>query len=155
MKKKKTEIYKFHSVIYPVQLFITKTFEIDDLMQMFYAKTSNTDVKYITNELDRGPGVSARTVDVVTRKEGIVGELIVLFRPNRINAGVLAHEAVHCLTFMGNYLGFCRTDLNDEPEAYYTQWVVNCAESVLKNCPGKVFKNPHLTLPYTILTPDD
>ena len=62
--------------------------------------------------------------------------LVLLFRPQNIDAGVSAHEAVHLANSYLQYLGFSSpAAYKDEPYAYFVQWVTNCIWSVLVDKP--------------------
>lgn len=131
----KSKIYEFDPVIYPFPIHITKDFDIEELKENY--KTH--DEKAITDEFDTDSYTTARVVAVTDAESGGLHYLVLLFRPDSIGAGNSAHEAVHLANAYLQYLGFsCPSAYNDEPYAYFVQWVTNCIWGVLIDEPEKM-----------------
>lgn len=132
----KSKIYAFDSVLYPFPLLVTRDFDIDELRSEFYVALNQTDVAEATDEFNRTPCSTARTVTVVRKSNNKVYYMVMLFRPKQTSVGVMAHEATHVCTSLGYWLGFGElTPNNDEPQAYYVGWVTDCINSVLSHHP--------------------
>lgn len=134
----KSIIYKFDPVIYPFPLLVSKDFDIQELRDRFYYVLNKEDVKEITDELNANPTSVARTILLVEKNTGNVFICVFIYKPNKINVGFIAHEALHANTLNGFLLGITPPSIeDDEPQAYFVQWVANCIESVLKGRPEK------------------
>lgn len=128
----KSKIYEFDPAIYPFPIHITKDFEKEDLKEKYKTLDAEDKEVPITDEFDKQEPTTARVVNVVDAKNGEMYYLVLLFRPEVIGAGIAAHEAVHLANVYLQYLGFSNpAAYNDEPYAYFVQWVTNCIWSVL------------------------
>lgn len=128
----KSKIYEFDPVLYPFPIHVTKDFDKDEIKSIYKALDSEEKEVPITDEFDAQETTTARVVTVVDAKSGNMYYLVLLFRPEIIGAGNAAHEAVHLANAYLQYLGFsCPAAYNDEPYAYFVQWVTNCIWSVL------------------------
>ena len=139
----KTKIWKFDPVIYPFPLLVCKYISgvtDKELKDKFYVIGDNDEQQEATEEDFKGnPTTCARTIQVIDKSNDAVSLLIILFNPNLIDDGTVAHEAFHFATMMGDWLGFPKVDFkNDEPYAYLIQWVTNCTVSVLRNTPKQM-----------------
>jgi len=130
----KSIIYEFDPVIYPFPLLVSKQFDIQELKDRFYIALNKEDVTEIDHELDKSPTRTAATILVVEKKTSKVFYLVLFYQLNRIDAGIIAHEAFHVNTMNCDFLGIGpAAPNNDEPQAYFVQWASNCINSVLKN----------------------
>lgn len=128
----KSKIYEFNPVIYPFPIQVTKDFDLEELKGIYKALDSEEKEVPITNEFDATEATVARVVNVVDAKSGKMYYLVLCYRPDEIGAGCAAHESVHLANAYLQYLGFsCPSAYNDEPYAYFVQWVTNCIWSVL------------------------
>lgn len=135
----KSKIYEFDPVIYPFPIHITKDFDIEELKVKYKAVNANEEEVAITNELTPSPTTTARTVVVTNAVSGQIYYLILLFRPDSIGAGISAHEAMHLADAYLQYLGFSSpTAYDDEPYAYFVEWITNCMWSVLMDDEDKM-----------------
>ncbi len=57
--------------------------------------------------------------------------LRIVFERKYIDAGRIAHEAIHAKNLIFKWVGIKNDPDNDEPEAYLVQWIVNCIHDVL------------------------
>lgn len=135
----KSIIYEFNPVLYPFPIHVTKDFDVEELKGIYKALDSEEKEVPITDEFDAQETTVARVVNVVAVESGKMYYLVLLFRPNVIGAGNAAHEAVHLANAYLQYLGFSSpAAYNDEPYAYFVQWVTNCIWSVLVDEPEKM-----------------
>lgn len=135
----KSEIFKFDPVIYPFPVLVTRNFDIDELRDEFYVAINQSEVAEASDEFNRTPCSTARTVNVVRKKDNKVFFMVMIFRPKAMTPGIMAHEAVHVCSSMGYWLGFGEpTPNNDEPHAYFTGWVTDCVDSVLRKHPERM-----------------
>lgn len=130
----KSKIYEFDPVIYPFPIHITKEWDEDEMKKKYKALNASDEEVAFTDELSHTQDTTARVINVVDAESGKMYYLVVLFRPQDIGAGISAHEAVHLANAYLQYLGFsCPSAYNDEPYAYFVQWVTNCIYSVVSN----------------------
>lgn len=135
----KSKIYEFDPVLYPFPIHVTKDFDKEELKSIYKVLNSSDVEEPITDEFDAPDTTTARFVTVVDEKSGSMCYLVLLFRPEVIGAGNAAHEAVHLANAYLQYLGFSSpAAYNDEPYAYFVQWVTNCIWSVLIDEPDKM-----------------
>lgn len=127
-----SKIYEFDPVLYPFPIRVTKDFEIDELKKTYMALDSSDNEVPVTDEFDVQETTVARVVTVVDSMSGKMCYIVLLCKPDNIGAGNAAHEAVHLANAYLQYLGFgSPAAYNDEPYAYFVQWVTNCIWSVL------------------------
>lgn len=132
MSNMKSKIYEFDPMIYPFPIHITKDFDVEELKKKYKAVNASDEEVTITDEFDHTSDTTARVINVADAESGKMYYLVVLFRPQDVGAGISAHEAVHIANAYLQYLGFsCPSAYNDEPYAYFVQWVTNCIWSVL------------------------
>ena len=135
----KSKIYEFDPVLYPFPIHVTKDFDKEELKNIYKILDDSENEVPITDEFDASETTTARVVNVVDAKSGSMFYLVLCFRPEEIGAGISAHEAVHLANAYLQCLGFsCPSSYNDEPYAYFVQWVTNCIWSVLINEPEKM-----------------
>ncbi len=128
----KSKIYEFDPVLYPFPIHVTKDFDVEELKAKYNVLDATEKEEPITDEFDAPDTTTARVVNVVDKESGNMHYLVLLFRPQGIGAGIAAHEAVHLANAYLQYLGFSTpAPYNDEPYAYFVQWVTNCIWSVL------------------------
>lgn len=126
----KSKIYEFDPVIYPFPIHVTKDFDKEELKSIY--KALDSEEKEVPIDLDVPSTTTARTIQVVDANNGNLFYLVCLFRPEEAGAGVSAHEADHIATAYLQDLGVqSPTPWNDEPHAYFVQWVTNCIWSVI------------------------
>lgn len=136
----KTKIYEFDPVVYPFPLIVCKYVpghtakEIaDNYNQVADRRTALT---FSEDDLRANPTLTAKTVCVIDKKTEHMKYLIILYQPKKIRWGIVAHESLHVLTMMGEWLGFKPPSVNeDEPHAYFISWVANCIGSVIDGRP--------------------
>lgn len=128
----KTKIYEFDPVLYPFRIHVAKDFDKEELKSIYKALNSEEKEVPITDEFDATITTTARVVNVVDAESGNMYYLILCYRPDVIGVGVPAHEAVHLANAYLQYLGFSSpAAYNDEPYAYFVEWVANCIWSVI------------------------
>lgn len=129
----KTKIYEFDPVIYPFKLHVSKEFDVELLKKTYNALDAENNPTPITDEFTVKDTTTARTIELLYKKDGqdIWGYLVLLYKDN-FTAGQIAHEAVHVANMYLQQLGFSTpAAYNDEPYAYFVQWVTDCIDSVL------------------------
>lgn len=135
-KKKKTNtIYKFTPVIYPFPLLVARAsdVDVDALVERFATVTFAGDVVDATRDDFMPPDdTTARTMMLIDRTTGEIYFFVLICAPERMGAGMAAHEALHVTVRYFHYIGFdpCTT-ANEEGYAYFVQWVTSCIWSVL------------------------
>ena len=134
----KSKIYKFDPVIYPFKLLVTKDFDSKELQDMFYCIDDETE-ELIEDSKVFWPATRtvARTIQVTDKKScDSTYFLILLCYPKMIGVGNIAHEAIHVVNMVAEWLGFLpKKASEDEPCAYLEQWLSNCVERTLKGHP--------------------
>lgn len=126
----KSKIYDFDPVLYPFHIHVTKDFDVEEMKSIYKAIDSDGKEKPIN--IDASGTTIASTFQVVNAKNGNLFYLVCLFHPEEAGAGVASHEADHIATYYLQYLGVpSPTPWNDEPHAYFVQWVTNCIWSVI------------------------
>lgn len=136
----KTKIYEFDPVVYPFPLLVCKYIPGSTASeiaarynQVLDRKTAQT---FSDTDLMGTPTLTAKTVCVIDKETEEMKYLIILYRPKKIRWGVVAHESLHVLTMLGDWLGFEPPKvLNDEPHAYFVGWVANCIGSIIDGHP--------------------
>ncbi len=124
-------ILEFDPAIYPTRLWIcdvhTTAKEKND---NFYGFNENNEVVEFDDKEYLGT-TNADVCKVKSKKNGWYGVLIVLVR--NVEGDVYAHEAVHACDALFERLGIkCATFDDDEPRAYYVQWVVRMAMKAVR-----------------------
>lgn len=127
----KSKIYEFDPVLYPFPIHVTKDFVKEELKEK-YKVLNDSEEEPIGDNLEVPSTTTARTMQVVEVESGHIAYLVCLFRPEDVGAGIAAHEADHIANAYLQDLGFALPmPWNDEPHAYFVQWVTNCIWSVL------------------------
>lgn len=141
----KSTIYEFDPVIYPFPLLVSKDFDIQELKDRYYLLVNETNVQEIKDELDNKLAVGAVSFGVVEKETEDVYYMVLIYNQKILSTGNLGHEASH-ISCLNNLLLGIKPPVfgEDEPNAYFTGWVVDCIESVIKNRPksmkGKILK---------------
>lgn len=134
----KSVIYEFDPAIYPFPLLVTKKFDANEIKENYRAVNSQSQIIPITDELEFDGLVTARLLSLVDKDDKMYYVLL-LFRPKAIGCGICTHEATHCANAYLQYLGFSPAQAyDDEPYAYFAQWISNCMWSVLVGQPEKM-----------------
>ena len=130
--KKKAVIHQFDPVIYPFKLWVGKDPTFEEVSEMFYAvspEMERMDIKRV--DYDDNYFSVARTHPVAAKKDGWIGLLVCIFKPKRMNAGLVCHESVHVADFICEQVGVTHTGFNDgEAYAYLSEWAANCIDKV-------------------------
>lgn len=137
----KTKIYEFDPTIYPFKVHVSKEFDVELLKKTYKALDAENNPIPITDEFDVKDTTTARTIELSYNKNGkdIWGYLVLLYKDDSYTAGQLAHEAVHVANMYLQQLGFTTpAAYNDEPYAYFVQWVTDCIASVLNDKPEEM-----------------
>jgi len=137
----KSKIYKFDPVIYPFKLLVTKDFDSKELQDMFYCIDDETEDLIEDSKVFRPERRTvARTIQVTDKKHcSNTCYLILLCKPKVIGVGTIAHEAIHVVNMVAEWLGFLPQKASeDEPCAYLEQWLANCIEKTLKGHPEQM-----------------
>lgn len=126
----KSKIYEFDPTIYPFPIHVTKEFDVEELKSIY--KGVDNDGEEEPLDLDVPYTTTARTFQAIIMENGILCYLVCIFHPEDVGVGITAHEADHIANAYLQDLGFSMpSPWNDEPHAYFLQWVTNCIWSVL------------------------
>lgn len=144
IKIMKSKLFKFDMVIYPFPVLVSKSFDWKELEENFWVVTGKNTCEDFNGGLEPTATRCAHTCEVVSKSDEHMYYLILLYIPDSVTAGTMAHEAGHVSTFLGDRLGFQdRNFKNDEPYAYLDQFVADCIDSVMrdnvKKMNGKLF----------------
>ena len=133
----KSRIYEFDPVIYPTRIWVSILPDFKDIDKDFYFLDDDGEVvDNAKEEFDSHYNAVATTFIVAHKKDGWKGCLVVVWRKRDCGTGICAHEATHVYDWLDNELGLhCQEFSNDEPKAYFVQWVANNIDKVLR---GKV-----------------
>lgn len=136
----KTKIYEFDPVIYPFPVLICKYIQgvtAKELSEKFNQVVGRRTAMVLSeDDLLGNPTLTAKTVCVIDKQTELMYYLIILYRPKKIRWGVVAHESLHVLTMLGDWLGFKPPQVSDdEPHAYFVGWVANCIGSIVDGHP--------------------
>lgn len=135
----KSKIYRFNPQIYPYFLYVSKDFDTGEIRKLFRRVLNNSEVTEIDYSIDATLTSIALSFSVTERTTGKVGFLVLIYRPLDATPGLIAHEALHINSFNNALLNIePPTFENDEPHAYFIQWVVDCIDSVLADCPDEM-----------------
>ncbi len=135
----KSKIYKFNPVIYPIPILVTKSYEEEELKKMFHIVDSSREVHIADDEFSLTPTGIAKTIPVLEIGTDKVYSLTITRDVSELTDGVIAHEALHYATFIGQWTGLppCTYD-NDEVYSYIIQWATDCILSVLSDAQKKM-----------------
>lgn len=102
-------------------------YESGETKLMVYIADKLTDVKTFVECIDDPDDYDG--VDAVVFNWN--NHIRVIFERKHIDAGRIAHEAIHIKNRIFKYSGIENDPDNDEPEAYLVQWIVNKIHGVL------------------------
>lgn len=132
----KSVIYEFDPVIYPFKLLVSRVFDVEELGGMFYCVDDEENLIDAPGEFVPGRRTIARTIRCAPKDGSETCYLVLLYRPNVVGVGTMAHESSHIANFVGEWLGFLPKKANeDEPQAYLIQWLSNCIDCVKRGHP--------------------
>lgn len=138
----KAKIWKFDPVIYPLKLWVGVHLTQEEIENTFLLQDKES---VVTEWPENFSKLSAAATTVpVWHKEGnahLKGILVVIWDKEICNAGICAHEALHCVDWMCDEMTISGNSFeDDEAKAYLIQWVTNCIWGVLtdkpKECKG-------------------
>ena len=113
--------------IYKIPIY----YESGETKLMVYIADKLTDIKVyrdlVTGKLDDDDGTDAICIFDAPQDYNIR----VMFERKYIEAGTIAHEAIHLKNQIFKNKGITNDPDNDEPEAYLVQWFVNKIHDVL------------------------
>ncbi len=144
-KEMKTKLFEFDPVVYPFPLLVCKYVPgvtAKELSERFNQVIDRRTIQVLTeDDLRAFPTLTAKTVCVTDKVTDEMKYLVILYRPKKIRWGVVSHEALHVLDFLADWLGFkAPVVCDDEPHAYFIEWVANCIGSVIDGYPEKMMK---------------
>ena len=136
-KKKDYRIKEFDPVIYPTRLFVAIRPSYDEVRDRFGFLDEDGNEVSVENEFKPKDTSIAQTYTVYDKESRWKGCFVTIWRKADVRSGIIAHESSHCADWLDDELGGLgsvdgRKFLTGEPRAYYTQWVANCIEDVLK-----------------------
>lgn len=137
--KKTPKVDAYDPVIYPRKLWVTG--EVEGLDKLFqFNKTDDPTVEDIRgyndllDETESGTGVLV-TCPVTKKSTGEYGVIIIILRPEDLNLGDEAHEAVHFADYVFEQLGMYSQSFSNHNEqyAYLVGWAAGCICKTLLN----------------------
>lgn len=136
----KTKIYEFDPVIYPFPLLVCKYVPgvtCDEIAERFNAVMDQRTLQVLDPDVIRAyPALRAKTIFLASKSDDKMYHMVILYQPKKIRWGVVAHEALHVVTMLCDFLGMKPpTASNDEPHAYLEGWCANCIGSVIDGHP--------------------
>ena len=134
--RNKDRVVEFDPIIYPTRLWVALAPSFKTLEKEFDFLDDNDEVTDAREEYENHKYAIATTFAVVQKKTLWKGCLVVVWKKSDFSVGTCAHEATHVYDWLDNELGLnCQHYDNDEPKAYYVDWVADSIDKVLK---GKV-----------------
>lgn len=135
----KSKLFEFDMVIYPFPVLVSKDFDWKEIEENFWITTGENTCEDFNGSLKPTAVRCAHTCEVVAKGDEHMYYMILLYRPDSVGAGTMAHEAGHVSTMLGDRLGFENRNMrNDEPYAYIDQFVANCIDGVIKGKPKEI-----------------
>ena len=136
----KTKIYQFDPVIYPFPLLVCKYIHgvtPQEIAERFNEVADRRSVIFIDeNDLRASPTVRANTMCVVEKGSGHMGYLVILYNPKETRWGSVAHESLHIVTMLNEWVGIPPIEFkHDETSAYLISWLADCIGSVIDGRP--------------------
>jgi len=91
------------------------------------------------DELLATPTLTASTRCVMDKETCYMKYLVIIYKPKRVRWGIVAHESLHVLTLLNDWLGIepPKAD-NDEPHAYFIGWLADCVGSLIDRRPERM-----------------
>lgn len=134
-KNSKGRIIEFNPVIYPTRIWVSHKPEFKVIEKEFdFLDYEDEVVDEPLSEWKEHSKAIATTFSVVCKYNGWMGCLVVVFRKAEADVGIIAHEAGHCCDWLCDHFGIEGFSYKDgEARQYYTQWVANCINKVLRN----------------------
>lgn len=138
--KKMPKVDTYDPVIYPRLLWVST--ELEGLNNIFIFCSMN-DPKHeeigayedLLKELDSGTGVLA-TCPIINKATRQYGVLTIILKPEELEGGDAAHEAVHIADYIFEQLGMYSQQFHDNNEqyAYLVGWAAGCiSKTIIKN----------------------
>ena len=136
----KSVIYEFDPVIYPFPLLVCKYIPgvtPNEIVERFNAVVDQRTLKVLDpDEIRAYPALTAKSVFLARKDNDNMYYMVILYKPKKIRWGTVAHESLHIVTMVSDFLGMKQpTASNDEPHAYLAGWCANCIGSVLDGHP--------------------
>lgn len=116
----KKQIHQFNPVIYPRKLWVLKGGTGEMIKEHF----TNTDKSELVINKEIGDEFDGMVFQVEFKDNGFLGSLVWI--ADNVDAGEVAHEAVHVAMDIMSDIGFVFDPNNQEPLAYMTGWVADC-----------------------------
>lgn len=131
----KGKIHEFNPIIYPTRLWVSYLPDARMVDKIFLFLDDDDEVVENTREeISKHSTAICTTFSVVEKKTKWMGCLVIIFRKAEADVGIIAHEAGHCTDWLCDHLGVSGFSFREgEARQYYTQWVANCIDKVLKN----------------------
>lgn len=125
---KKAKLHEFELGVYPRRLWVAKGCKDKELSATFCYR----DGLEIEFGVEAGNEPAATTYPMVMLKENYnYGHLLVI--NEKIDVGMIAHEAGHITTEIFRELGSYLDPNNQEPFMYLLGYIANCIDKVVKN----------------------
>lgn len=130
--KNKVQVHEFDPVIYPCRVWVAINPSFNDVVENFYALSTENERMDIDEKWYNRDGFQiATTGPAVSKSDGWIGLLVNIWKPKMMNTGVICHESVHCADFICGQFGITNGSFeNGEAYAYLVQWIAVCIEKV-------------------------
>lgn len=122
------EIVEYNPVIYPTRIWVCIRPSYEQVHDMFYALTDNTERADITPEwFETDRFTIATTVPVSSKTSGWIGIFIAIWKPSKLDINTICHESSHAADYLCNQFGISNGDFeHGEARAYFQGWIADC-----------------------------
>lgn len=134
--KKMPKVDEYDPVIYPRKLWVTQ--EVEGLDRIFiFCKNDGREeaVNGYKSVIENDSGVLL-TGPVIKKSTNELGVIVIIMKPEELNPGDEAHEAVHVADYIFEQLGMYAQDFSasNEQYAYLVGWAAGCiSKTIIKN----------------------
>ena len=130
----KVIIHEFNPEIYPVRLWVAKNPSFEDVYNSYWGLTSELDrIEIVKEDFNDVQFKKATTKVVASKKDGWIGLLVCVWRPQMFDTATICHESAHCADFICEQFGIARGTFNEgEAYAYLIGWIASKLELGMK-----------------------
>lgn len=135
--RKMPKVDMYDPVIYPRKLWITKDVEGLDRIFIFCKNNGREEaVNGYSNIVDETNSTGVLlTAPVIKKSTNEMGTIVIILKPELLEPGDEAHEAVHVADYIFEQLGMYAQDFSamNEQYAYLVGWAAGCISKTLVN----------------------
>lgn len=136
--KKMPKVDEYDPVIYPRKLWVTQ--EVEGLDRIFIFCKNNGREEAIDGYGSILDGINSTgvllTAPVIKKSTNELGVIVIIMKPEQLEPGDEAHEAVHVADYVFEQLGMYAQDFSamNEQYAYLVGWAAGCiSKTIIKN----------------------